>query len=133
MQVASDRKEQALSEAMRQVMTLEEKGVMHSGDSRNLMRMLKEAETGGGSGAFLELFAEVSPGFIDRLRELCPTISDAAIRLACYTVMGLDTKEIATTMNVRPESVRQARWRLRSQLGMNGTEDLSASLRKLMV
>lgn len=66
--------------------------------------------------AFEDLFSRIRPEFIDRLRQRCPRLGNSSIRVACYIVMGLDTKEIADTMNVRPESVKQTRWRLRKAL-----------------
>ena len=85
-----------------------------------------------GSDNFIELFARQYPVFISRLRQKSPRISDAALRLAGYIAIGLRTKEIAEVMNVRPESVRQAKWRLRRTLGIVREEDLYPLLSSLL-
>lgn len=85
-----------------------------------------------GSDNFIELFARQYPMFISRLRQKSPRISDAALRLAGYIAIGLSTKEIAEVMNVRPESVRQAKWRLRRTLGIVREEDLYPLLSSLL-
>lgn len=81
-----------------------------------------------GSDNFIELFARQYPMFVSRLRQKSPRISDAALRLAGYVAIGLSTKEIAEVMNVRPESVRQAKWRLRRTLGIVREKDLYLTL-----
>lgn len=85
-----------------------------------------------GSDNFIELFARQYPMFISRLRQRAPRISDAALRLAGYIAIGLSTKEIAEVMNVRPESVRQAKWRLRRTLDIDSEEDLYPLLSSLL-
>jgi hypothetical protein len=85
-----------------------------------------------GSDNFIELFARQYPMFISRLRQKSPRISDAALRLAGYIAIGLSTKEIVEVMNVRPESVRQAKWRLRRTLGIVREEDLYPLLSSLL-
>lgn len=86
-----------------------------------------------GSDDFLTLFSQHYPLFISRLREISPRISDTALRLAGYIAIGLSTKEIAELMNVRPESVRQAKWRLRKTLGRDSEEDLYPLLSSLLL
>lgn len=85
-----------------------------------------------GSDNFIELFSRQYPLFVGRLRQKAPRISDAALRLAGYIAIGLSTKEIAEIMNVRPESVRQAKWRLRKTLGTLSEEDLYPLLSSLL-
>ncbi len=57
-----------------------------------------------------------------------PGSGTSALRVACYAYIGLDTKEIAQVMNVRPESVKQARWRLRKALSLPPEVDLRDAL-----
>lgn len=85
-----------------------------------------------GTDNFLELFTQQYPLFISRLRQIAPRISDTALRLAGYIAIGLSTKEIADLMNVRPESVRQSKWRLRKTLGRESEEDLFPLLSSLL-
>ena len=85
-----------------------------------------------GTEDFLTLFSQQYPLFISRLRQMAPRISDTALRLAGYIAIGLSTKEISDLMNVRPESVRQAKWRLRKTLGRESEEDLFPLLSSLL-
>ena len=85
-----------------------------------------------GTDDFLSLFSQRYPFFIGRLRQMAPRISDTTLRLAGYVAIGLSTKEIADLMNVRPESVRQAKWRLRKTLGRESEEDLFPFLSSLL-
>lgn len=66
--------------------------------------------------------------FIDRY----PKVGKTGRRLAAYLWQGLDTSDIAKEMNIRKESVMQARWRLRSQMGLTPEEDLEVVIRRLM-
>ena len=68
--------------------------------------MAAEAE----SGNFAEVFARLSPDFTANLHRLYPKVARSQERLACFIALGLDTRHIARIMNIRPESVRQARW-----------------------
>lgn len=54
------------------------------------------------------------------------------MRLAGYISIGLGTKEISELMNVRPESVRQARWRLRKTLGLEDESELFPMLSRML-
>lgn len=80
---------------------------------------------------FRDIFDTVNPGFTDRLRALCPDLADSYIKLACYILMDLDNKKIASLMMIRPESVRQARWRLRNRLNLTEGQTLESFLRSL--
>lgn len=85
-----------------------------------------------GTDDFITLFSQRYPFFIGRLRSMAPRISDTALRLAGYISIGLSTKEIADLMNVRPESVRQGKWRLRKTLRLKSEEDLFPLLSSLL-
>lgn len=84
------------------------------------------------SDEFSRTFAAVSPGFEQRLLEKYPGISTGAIRLASYIALGMDNRHIARVLNIRPESVKQARWRLRTQMRLDPGENLDTELRKLL-
>ncbi len=90
--------------------------------------MAAEAE----SGNFAEVFARLSPDFTANLHRLYPKVARSQERLACFIALGLDTRHIARIMNIRPESVRQARWRLRSQMELPPDRDLDKALKELL-
>ena len=132
MRIASDIRENTAVEAVEHLLRLEAAGALGRADSRRLVRLLREGkEEGTSPDDFRELFSRVRPEFIGRLREIAPALSDQAVKLACYTLLGLDTREIAAAMNVRPESVKQARWRLRKALRVPAGESLHLFLRSL--
>lgn len=45
--------------------------------------------------------------------------------------MGLDNNKISRLMMIRPESVKQARWRLRLKMGLDKGESLDEAIRAL--
>lgn len=78
---------------------------------------------------FLETFGQLNPNFAVRLKEQYPSLTDADLRLASHIALGLENKHIASVMGIRPESVKQARWRLRSKLGLPSGVSLEDTLR----
>lgn len=68
--------------------------------------------------------------FLKNFIEKYPKVSKTGRKIALYIQKGLDTSEIAQEMNIRKESVMQARWRLRSQMGLSSDSDLDVELRK---
>lgn len=80
---------------------------------------------------FIDSFATVHPDFARRLKDKNPAITEPDVRLASYIVTGMDNKMIAATMGIRPESVKQARWRLRTKLGLPKGASLEEALREL--
>lgn len=80
---------------------------------------------------FRDMFDTVNPHFMDRLREKCPNLADSYIKLACYLLMDLDNKKIASLLMIKAESVHQARWRLRQRLNIPDGITLEQFLRDL--
>ena len=80
---------------------------------------------------FIETFETVSPKFLRHLKETYPSLTESDVRLASYIAMGMDNKHIARVMSIRPESVKQARWRLRSKMGLKSGESLDDLMRQL--
>lgn len=61
-----------------------------------------------------------------------PHVSKSGRRLATHIWHGLDTIEIAKEMNIRKESVMQARWRLRKQMHLQPEEDLEVTILQIL-
>lgn len=53
-----------------------------------------------------------------------PKVSKTGRKIAMMIRRGNDVNEIAQALNIRKESVLQARWRLRTQMGLTPEEDL---------
>jgi len=66
---------------------------------------------------FKELFDNVHKGFLVRLKEKLPDLTQAEIRLVCLTKLKLDTKQMAGILGVSFATIRQTRYRLRKKLG----------------
>lgn len=81
---------------------------------------------------FVEAFEATNPGFVKRLLERYPGLSESNVRFAVYIAMGLDNNRIARIMMVRPESVKQARWRLKSKMGLKSDASLGDAIRELL-
>ena len=66
--------------------------------------------------------------FMQRFVEKYPGVGKTGRRLALYIRRGMETGEIATAMNIRNESVLQARWRLRTQMRLGNDQDLDIEI-----
>lgn len=80
---------------------------------------------------FQEMFVKANPDFVSRLHEAYPDLSDTYVKLATYIYMGLDNNKIARLLVIRPESVKQARWRLRKMMGLDKDVSLDDAIRAL--
>lgn len=81
--------------------------------------------------AFADMYGVIKPVFAIRLQERCGELADSYIKLAGYILIGLDNKKIARLMNIKPESVRQSRWRLRQKLSLKDDETMEEILQKM--
>ncbi|MEA5461471.1 triple tyrosine motif-containing protein [Arcicella sp. LKC2W] len=66
--------------------------------------------------------------FLKRLKEKYPTISPRELDLSTYLLINMSTKEIAELMNITPEGVELARYRLRKKLGLHRKDNLISFL-----
>lgn len=68
----------------------------------------------------LLLELEASNGrFQSQLKHQYPRLTAYDLRLCTYLKSNLSTKEIATLLNITPDSVKKAKHRLRKKLGMD--------------
>lgn len=67
-------------------------------------------------------FESLNRNFYSRLRERFPEISPGELRLCALIKLNLSVKEMAGILNISPDSVKTARYRLRRKLGL-ATED----------
>lgn len=74
---------------------------------------------------FRTLFEKVHQGFIFRLREKLPNITENEIRLLCIKKLQLTTQETANMLGVSTAAVKKARQRLSKKINMKETETLS--------
>lgn len=76
-------------------------------------------------------FDAVYGGFLKRLREQSPQLSNNDYRLCAYLRMNLSTKEVAHLMNISVRGVEGSRYRLRKKLNLPNEENLVAYLMEL--
>lgn len=55
----------------------------------------------------------------EKLKQHYPRLTVYDLRLCTYLKTNLSTKEIATLLNITPDSVKKAKHRLRRKLGLN--------------
>lgn len=77
------------------------------------------------------LVDEVSSTLVLNLKKHHPDISDGMLRLAVLVASGLNSKEIASTLNIQPESVKKQRYRLRLMLNLEQGQNLTDYLRSM--
>lgn len=82
--------------------------------------------------SFEKAFTNINPDFDASLRAVAPDLSDNQVRLCSYIMLGLNNQEIASLMNVKASSLRQARLRLRQKFGLTKDDSLEAFLKGLV-
>lgn len=65
---------------------------------------------------FLQHFEQVHPDFFKRLQEAFPQLTQTDQRMAAYIRMHLNSKEIASLLNLSPKGVESARYRLTKRM-----------------
>ncbi|MCB0806099.1 MAG: tetratricopeptide repeat protein [Bacteroidales bacterium] len=71
-------------------------------------------------------FERVHQGFLKNLKNTYPVLTSNDLRLSAMLKLNLNSKEIAAIMNISPESVKKARYRLRRKLDLQADADLHA-------
>jgi tetratricopeptide (TPR) repeat protein/DNA-binding CsgD family transcriptional regulator len=90
---------------------------------RRLVQLIKnDYQTEKDWENFKSYFEQVHEHFDAKLREHFNDLTHNEIRLATLLKMNLSTKEIASILNISPDSVNKARYRLRKKLNLS-TED----------
>ncbi len=65
---------------------------------------------------------QVNRLFQTRMKTRCPHLTSYELRLCTYLKSNLSTKEIATLLNITPDSVKKAKHRLRKKLKISPDE-----------
>ncbi len=71
---------------------------------------------------FSRYFEQVHTGFNTTVKQKFPEVTSNELRLMALLKMNLTSKEIANILNISPEGIKKARYRLRKKLGIT-TED----------
>ncbi len=92
-----------------------------------LKTQLKESAKDEGLFVYFE---QVNPVFLSALKKQQPNLSANDVRLLSFFYLNLNTKEIATLLNILPDSLKKKKQRLASKLGVE-TGDLYKYLANL--
>jgi DNA-binding CsgD family transcriptional regulator len=105
------------------------KAIIEKTDILNIFKLLestlsKEEEW----PEFKTKFEELSPKFLPNLKEAHPNLSKSEIRLLTLIQIGFTQKEIASVLNIVPDSVKKAKQRVRKKLELPSTTNLATYL-----
>jgi len=81
---------------------------------------------------FKQLFTQVHPRFMLRMKEMYAGITQAELRLAALITLQLSSKEIAAILGISQESVKKSRQRLRKKMELTAEQDLDESVMKML-
>ncbi|WP_431157788.1 tetratricopeptide repeat protein [Winogradskyella poriferorum] len=98
---------------------------------RLVMLLKKESAEDKDWEVFKSYFSEVHNNFDQKIKALATDITEKEIRLASFLRMNLTTKEIASMLNVLPDSVLKSKYRLKKKLDIDKDMDLTQFLNTL--
>lgn len=73
---------------------------------------------------FFSNFEKIYPNFGQSVQKIIPDINANELKLCAFLRLNLSSKEISMLLNITPESVNKARYRLRKKMDLNAKEDL---------
>lgn len=133
MQLGMQEKDNLLSSVSREMADLTAKGeISQKAGSRIESSIKTHIGSQHERDNFIETFSSLNPDFSDRLKADYPGLTDADVRLAAFIALGLENKHIARIMSIRPESVKQARWRLRQRMGLKADTSLEQAISRYL-
>jgi len=76
-------------------------------------------------------FEEVNRDFYAQLNEISPELTTNDHRLCALIKLNMNSKEMASVLNVAPNSIKSSRYRLKKKLGLDMEADLEGFIRNL--
>lgn len=70
-------------------------------------------------------FESINKNFYARIKQAFPGISPNEMKICALIKMNLSSKEMASILNISPDSVKTARYRLRKKLNLNTEDNLT--------
>lgn len=125
-------KENALKAVQKQIMDASESGkeakiVAH--EVGNQIKMHVDVQTEWES--FRHTFEKVHPGFFRLLKRKYSSLSENEMRLCAFINAGMTNKQIAYMLNIQPNSLKKARYRIRQKLNLSTEDSLEDFLRTI--
>lgn len=122
-------KNELLSELQSKITDIKQQSVDHKKELNRLLQLIKNDHQADNDWEnFKMYFEQVHEDFDVKLRERINDLTNNEMRLAALMKMNLSTKEIATILNISPDSVNKARYRLRKKLNLSGDDSLHSFL-----
>jgi len=75
-------------------------------------------------------FVQVFPGYLDRLKDAFPELTNLELRHCAYLKMKLSIKEVARMLHVAPKSVHMSHYRLKKKLNLPSEDSLGDFLQR---
>ncbi|SDS30750.1 DNA-binding transcriptional regulator, CsgD family [Polaribacter sp. KT25b] len=75
--------------------------------------------------SFFSNFEKLHPNFNENLFKIAPKLTSNELKLAAFLRLNLSSKEISKLLNINPDSVNKARYRLRKKLNLSINNDLT--------
>jgi len=109
----------------RKVINLQEDNQKLQIDLENdLQEILKSGVEAPNLLSFYSNFEKIYPDFSQSLKKTIPNITANELKLCAFLRLNLSSKEISQLLNITPESVNKARYRLRKKIGLSSGDEL---------
>lgn len=76
-------------------------------------------------------FEQINERFFDKLKEINPALTGNDYRLCALTKLNLSIKEMASVLNISPDSLKNARYRLKKKLHLESDKSLGVFINNL--
>ncbi len=75
-------------------------------------------------------FEEINKGFFKKLKEINPDLTTNDLRLCALIKLNMNSKEMASVLNISPNSIKSARYRLKKKLDLDVDAGLESFVRE---
>lgn len=117
-------KNELLEDLKLQIEQLKQNGFNGSGVGKILNTIRYNLQDDKNWDNFIRYFENVHPDFGPTIKEKYPDITPNELRLMALIKMNLSSKEIANILNISPEGVKKARYRLRKKMNITNDDSL---------
>jgi len=76
-------------------------------------------------------FEDINKNFYEKLKEINPELTTNDHRLCALIKLNMNSKEMASVLNISPNSIKSARYRLKKKLGLEMEADLEEFIRRI--
>ncbi len=76
-------------------------------------------------------FEEINEGFFEKVKEINPELTTNDLRLCALIKLNMNSKEMASVLNISPNSIKSARYRLKKKLELSPEADLEGFIRNI--